>query len=149
MDHPQGYVGDETLKSSINSCASHKINWEASINGKITTESNAGSLPIEDVSAMYQLLNKSLVPIDCSGCSGITKTTKGGSFDITFNIDHKDLYEDNEGEYPVNIYFNKTTPSVPKTIEHKFSCNQGKDDCSGEIGTLVYLSHLKFKEPLH
>eukprot|EP00957_Ditylum_brightwellii_P170929 13009858-Ditylum_brightwellii.AAC.1 len=43
------YPSSDSLASSSNTCVTHRIKWEASINGRIITEPSAGSLPIEDV----------------------------------------------------------------------------------------------------
>ena len=98
MDHPFDHDGlGRTLLSSSDTCADHRIQWEASIHGKITTEPNAGSLPIKDVQVHYLLLKgDEEMPIECDGCSGIQETTEGGSFDISFNIDHEALYNKDE-----------------------------------------------------
>ena len=151
MDHPYDHDDTgQTLLSSKDTCVDHKISWEASIHGKITTEPNAGILPIKDVEITYSLLNENgETPIDCNGCSGSTVSREGGSFDIAFNVNHESLYNKNVHEVPVRLTFRKTTIGNDGDIEHKFVCNQGEDDCGGDIGTIIYLSHLQFRELLH
>eukprot|EP00957_Ditylum_brightwellii_P045577 3455990-Ditylum_brightwellii.AAC.1 len=82
--------------------------------------------------------------IECDGCSGSVVTNNGGTFEILFNADNTTLHGNNDGEYPVKLYFRKRTAL---DVDHKFLCNEGKDDCS-DTGHLVYLSHLNFKKPL-
>ena len=62
-----------------------------------------------------------------------------------FNIDNDNFKDNNEEEFPIQIKFSKNSSGNP----HKFLCNDGEDDCSGDLGTVVYLKHLQFKEPLH
>lgn len=148
MDHPLDYEGaGRQLQSSDDTCAPHKIRWEASIHSKITTEPNAGSLPIEDVEVTWELLrsDSDTTPIGCNECSGSSSTTEGGIFDIIINIDDAFFKYKNEMDFPVKIRFSK----MSGTIDHTFLCNDGEDDCSGDKGTVVYLKHLQFKEPLH
>eukprot|EP00559_Dactyliosolen_fragilissimus_P002088 CAMPEP_0184871508 /NCGR_PEP_ID=MMETSP0580-20130426/40756_1 /TAXON_ID=1118495 /ORGANISM="Dactyliosolen fragilissimus" /LENGTH=2372 /DNA_ID=CAMNT_0027374173 /DNA_START=995 /DNA_END=8116 /DNA_ORIENTATION=+ len=152
MDHPFDHEGvGRTLLSSSDTCADHRIQWEASIHGKVTTEPNAGSLPIEEVTVTYQLLSEDKeTPMDCDGCSGTQETTDGGTFDIVFNVNNETLYEKNTHEIPVKVTFSKSTTGDNNTIiDHQFLCNEGEDNCSGDVGTIVYLSHLQFREPLH
>ncbi len=158
MDHPFDIENaGRTLLSSNDTCADHRIRWEASIHGKVTTEPTAGTLPVEGVNVTYELLNDNLLsgdekytPMECDGCSGSLETTEGGSFNIAFNVDHEVLYEKNTHEIPVKVTFTKSTIGDNNAmIEHRFLCNEGEDDCSGDIGTIVYLSHLQFREPLH
>ena len=134
------------VRSSGPTIIAHKINWEASIHGKVTTNPYAGSLPIKDVEVSWQLYdaNDQTMPIECTGCSGKVDTHEGGSFEIPFNIDHRLLYNNNEKEFPVKITFAKKSGN----IVHTFLCNNGEDDCSGEIGTNVFVKHLQFKVPL-
>ena len=121
------------------------ISWEASIHGVITTEPNAGNLPIENVTVVWQIMNlDGIRKIDCSGCRGSTVTDEGGAFEIVFNENHVSFY-DNETiihprhHFPVQVFFEKFSPS-PSTssgmIPHKFLCNKGEDDCSGILGII-------------
>ena len=112
MDHPLD-IDDEgrVLSSSGKSCIEHTIKWESSIHGKITTEPNAGKLPIEGVTTAYSLMkneNRTL-PLECDGCSGIVKTKKGGTFEIVFNVDHPAMKDKNLDEFPVKLEFEKRT----------------------------------------
>ena len=90
-------------------------------------------------------------PIDnCDGCMGSVVTKQGGSFEITLNVDNDIFKGKNEIDFPVKLRFNKETPGENNAIiPHKFLCNEGIDDCSNQTGTIVYLSHLQFKESLH
>jgi len=147
MDHPLDSLGvGRRMESSDDACASHKIHWEASIHGNISTPPNAGSLPIKDVEVSWELMDiHHATPIGCEGCYGNSKTTDGGTFKITFNIDDPALSynnDDNKREFSVRIKFSKMSGD----ITHKFLCNNGEDDCSGEIGTAVFLKHLQFGE---
>eukprot|EP00957_Ditylum_brightwellii_P136865 10437401-Ditylum_brightwellii.AAC.1 len=142
------YPSSDLSASSNNACSTHTIKWEASIHGEITTEPNAGRLPIKDVNVAYSLLDKNMVPVNCKGCSGTTSTTAGGMFEISFNVDNVALYGSSENEYAVDILYKKTSKSDNGTdIPHKFLCNEGEDDCS-DTGHLVYLNHLNFKKPV-
>ena len=50
MDHPLDSLGKgRKAESSDDACAPHKIHWEASIHGKVTTEPNTGSLHIKGI----------------------------------------------------------------------------------------------------
>ncbi len=152
MYDPTDYEGEGRIRlSSSDTCGDHNIQWEASIQGKITTQPNAGLLPIKDVTVIYELLHEDLSSISgCDGCSGNTTTKQGGAFNIVFKVDHTDFKGKNDIEFPVNITFSKTTMGDDNTeIKHRFLCNDGEDNCSGDIGTTVYLSHLQFREPLH
>lgn len=141
----------DTSESSINlsysdaSCAPYEIHWEASISGVVTTEPDAGSLPIENVTVGYQLLSTTFEDLSCNGCSGSIATSSGGGFDIEFNVLHpylKGLTHLNE--IPVRLFFTKTT-SGKETISHRFLCNFGEKDCT-DSGLIVYLKHLEFKK---
>jgi len=145
-------------QTSDSTTIQHKVSWEASIYGKVTTEPNAGSLPIKGVEISYQLgvptqasdpltpaPNLNFQPISCDGCSGTTHTNVGGAFDIVFNLDHTDLYDSNENMFPVHITFSKISGGE----SHQFLCNDGEDDCSGGLGTVVYLKHLQFNDKLY
>jgi len=148
MEHPMGIseAGNRQLTSSDDTCAPHKIRWEASINGKITTEPNAGSLPIENVVVTWELFRSgSETPIGCDGCSGSDKTSEGGAFEIVFNVDDPFFKDKNNVDIPAKIKFSKMSGD----ISHKFLCNEGEDDCSDDIGIVVYLKHLHFKEQVH
>ena len=150
MDSPYEGGGERRLlTSSESTCGAHTITWEASIHGKVTTEPNAGSLPIEDVSVTWSLLSLDFKALDCEGCSGHARTDKGGAFTIPINADHPSLKGINEDEIPVRIFFSKQTPASPKNIAHIFLCNDGADQCDEVHGHIVYLSHLQFAQPLH
>ena len=88
----------------------HKINWEASIHGKVTTNPHAGSLLIQDVEVSWQLYdpNDTKIPINCAECFEKVSIHEGGGFDIIFDIDHHTLYNENEKEVPVKITFSKS-----------------------------------------
>lgn len=149
MDHPyDSYQSPRSITSSDATCSSHKIRWEASFHGKVTTEPDAGNLPIENVRVSWDLLDANFTPLQCDGCSDSTLTTDGGGFNIVFNVDHEYLKGKNDDEIPVRIFFHKTSPSSPEDIEHEFMCEDGALPCDSN-GYIVYLSHLQFKEPIH
>jgi hypothetical protein len=104
-----------------------------------------GSLPVGGVTISWQLLSREdLTPLDCEGCFNSTIATDGGAFHIVFNVEHSKLYNSNDEEIPIRLYFSKVTNGTT----HQFLCNNGLDDCDSENGHLVYLSHLQFKKPL-
>lgn len=148
MYMPNPYDTSETsmnLSFSDASCSPYKIHWEASISGVVTTEPNAGSLPIEDVSVYYQLLSKGYEDLSCNGCSGTVITSAGGGFEIDFNVLHPYLKGlTHLDELPVKLTFSKTTVGKV-TISHKFLCNFGEYDCT-DSGMIIYLKHLEFKK---
>lgn len=149
MDSPYDATeGSLSLLSSDSTCASHIIHWEASVSGLITTEPNAGSLPIENATISYQLLSDEFEDLICEGCSGNLNTTYGGSFQIEFLVDHPYLKNKNNEEIPVRVYFSKQTIGMA-TIDHIFLCNEGQDVCDTENGLIFYLKHLNFNKPLH
>ena len=121
----------------------HYIKWQASIAGKITTEPEAGSLPIETVLVTWELLDLDKVNIISSGSY---PTKKDGGFAITF--DETSGLLENDIDYPVRIKFFKVSEADPKDISHSFLCNQGTIDCT-DTGTIVYLRHLQFEAPVH
>ena len=140
--------GSLDLSHSEQNCAPHTIQWEASINGVITTEPNAGLLPIEDVVVEYQLLSATYEKLSCEGCSGSLVTKAGGGFFIPFNIVHPYLKGSTHlDEFPVKLNFSKTTVGK-ETITHKFLCNDSEFDCT-ETGLIVFLKHLEFNKRVH
>ncbi|GFH57724.1 hypothetical protein CTEN210_14200 [Chaetoceros tenuissimus] len=145
--------GSLDLSHSEQNCAPHTIQWEASINGVITTEPNAGLLPIEDVIVEYQLLSATYEKLSCEGCSGSLVTKAGGGFFIPFNIVHPYIvhpYSKSSthlDEFPVKLNFSKTTVGK-ETITHKFLCNDSEFDCT-ETGLIVFLKHLEFNKRVH
>jgi len=134
------------LTSSGSSCEAHKIRWEASIHGRVTTIPTAGSLPIKDVLVSWELLSKDSKKIlECDNCSGSTLTNEGGTFNIEFNADH--LFLDNESDFPVRVFFSKTSPG---DLKHDFLCDLGTQElCDPEEGYITYLNHLQFMAPLN
>lgn len=149
MPNPYDTTEDSAdLSHSEQNCSPHTIQWEASVNGVITTEPNAGLLPIEDADVEYQLLSTKYEVLSCDGCSGKLTTKAGGGFEISFNVIHPYLKGvTNLDEIPVRISFSKTTEGK-ETIEHKFLCNNGEFDCS-QSGLIVYLKHLEFNKKVH
>ena len=138
-----------SVSSSHAICRDYTITWEASIDGLITTEPNAGSLPIKTVTVTWDLLSADGNQVlDCNGCSGTTTTDDGGAFNINFNVHHTALKDKNLADIPVQIKFNKITSSRNGDIQHIFLCNGGQDVCK-EDGDMVYLKHLHFDTPLH
>ncbi|GFH44486.1 hypothetical protein CTEN210_00960 [Chaetoceros tenuissimus] len=135
-------------KSSSSTCHVHRIRWESSISGKVTTEPNAGTLPIKHVRIDYELMTEMQEPIDCDGCSGTVYTDPGGSFNIDFNLDHPLLKGKGSESMPVRLKYSKVTKFGENTIKHIFLCNNGLEFCKEE-GNLVYLKHLHFEEPIH
>ena len=75
------------VSSSTALCKSHTISWEASIDGLVTTEPNAGSLAIVGVTVTWQLLSEDgTTSLSCDGCTGSTLSDEGGAFSIPFNV---------------------------------------------------------------
>jgi len=150
MDLTVSNLETRVISSSTALCKSHTISWEASINGLISTEPNAGSLPIEKVTVAWQLMSQDgLVPLDCDGCKNTTTTDKGGAFNIEFNVHHLSLLDANQLDIPVKLLFSKTTNSRNGNIDHIFLCNEGQDTCNPVQGYTFYLKHLHFDTPLH
>jgi hypothetical protein len=85
-----------------------------------------------------------LLPLNCEGCFNSTITTDGGAFLIAFNIDHSKLYNTQDEEIPVGLYFSKVTNG---TI-HEYLCNNGLDICDSENDHILYLSHLQLRNLL-
>jgi len=142
--------GARVVSSSIALCESHTISWEASIDGLITTEPNAGSLPIQKVDISWELLSENgLVSLKCDGCNGKVSTDEGGAFNIEFNINHPSLQDGNRADIPVKLFFSKTTTSKNGDIKHVFLCNEGQDICDQNKPHIIYLKHLHFDTPLH
>lgn len=130
------------LHSSDENCNIHKVRWQASMSGRITTDPLAGGLPIEDVAVSWELLNLEKTLVIASG-SAVTK--RPGTYSIVFDELHKAL--DRDSEFPVRIKFAKTTVVGDDRINHQFLCNEGTTDCTDD-GTIVYLKHLTFEEPI-
>ena len=135
----------QDLGHSDASCVPHVIQWEASINGVITTEPHSGSLPVEGVTVTYQLLSMDYEELSCQGCSGIVKTSTGGGFEIDFLVAHPYL----EGvthldEIPVKLKFRKITAGTNE-ISHTFLCNLGEEVCNDD-GYIMFLKHLEFNK---
>ncbi len=147
MDSPYvGFQSSAVITSSGLTCKAHIIRWEASIHGLVTTEPDAGRLPIEHVLVSWNLLDAELNVLQCDGCSGSTNTTDGGSFQVVFNVLDDYLAGKNEEEIPVKLFFSKTSPP---NITHEFLCEDGAKPCDTEDGYIVYLSHLQFKKSVH
>lgn len=146
-------VNDEekrVLFSSTGLCSSHRISWEASIDGKVTTEQNAGSLPIRGVKVTWQLLSEDgLERLECASCSDSTETDEGGAFSINLNVDHPSLKGTNSADIPISLKYSKTTSSGNNTIDHIFLCNGGEEFCDTTNGNIVFLKHLHFEQPHH
>ena len=146
MDHPyDSYKTYRSITSSDATCSSHTVKWESSFHGRVTTEPDAGNLPIEDVVITWNLLDKSHKQLDCDGCSGRILTNDGGSFNIVFKVEHESLLGRNDDDIPVQIFFQKTTKSSPEDIEHIFLCEDGTIECDVTNGYIVYISHLQYK----
>lgn len=138
------------ILSSLSNCKTHKVLFEASIAGLVTTKQNSGSLPIGGVSVSWELLSVDLeTPLICSGCSGNEITTAGGSFHIQVKVDDDIYYNGNNDEFPIRIKYKKQTVLANRKIDHEFLCNEGLDVCDSSVGDVVYLSHLQFNKPLH
>ena len=150
MDHPyDSYESFRSTSSSGSACTSQTIRWESSFHGKVTTEPNAGNLPIEEVAVTWYLLDTDHKPLDCIGCSGTDVTGESGNFKIEFNVHHEYLKGRNDDDIPVRLFFSKTTSGTPDDITHKFLCEDGTIEFDATQGYIVYISHLDFKEPLH
>lgn len=136
--------------SSLSNCKTHKVLFEASIAGLVTTKPNSGSLPISEVSVSWELLSTDLEsPLICSGCSGNEITTAGGSFLIRVKVDDEIYFHGNNDEFPIRIKYKKQTILANRKIDHEFLCNEGSDECDSNVGDVVYMSHLQFNKPLH
>lgn len=131
------------------------IQWQASINGKVSISTGSGGLPIEGVLVEYQLFNANGTTLITSACTNPvngwcqTTTASSGRFQITFSIVDASL--NNFDEFPVQLRFAKSTDG----IDHTFLCSEGTRDCSAKImnGTtigndtsvaIVHLQHLEF-----
>lgn len=139
-------IDSADLNHSEQNCQPYKIRWEASIEGLVTTEPHAGSLPIKDVTIHYQLLSQDLEELSCDECSGTRNTSVGGGYEISFNAVHPYL----EGvshldEIPVRLQFSKTTQGHDTEIQHRFYCSEDGDSCT-EHGYIFYLKHLEFNK---
>lgn len=138
------------LTSSSAICESHRIAWESSISGLVTTDPNAGSLAIKDVHVHWQVLTEEGKVLHCPDCYGDTITDKGGVFNIDLNIQNEaELFGKNEEDIAVKLYFSKTTTSNGTDISHRFLCNEGEDICDENVGYTIYLKHLVFDTPVH
>ena len=150
MDTPLSDDKGRVLSSSAAVCSSHTIFWEASFDGLITTEPNAGSLAIEGVDVTWQLLSEDgRNPLSCDGCSGIETSNQGGSFGIPIKVHHPSLRDKNTADIPVKIVFSKVTQTRNGPIEHAFLCNHGQDNCDPVQGYTFYIKHLHFDTPIH
>jgi len=77
---------------------------------------------------------------------GSVTSSDAGTFDISLVIsDYVDEHITNDIPIPVRVKFEKLLTSGKN---HKFLCNEGQKDCSNDDGTIVYLKHLQFQEPL-
>lgn len=138
------------LASSSAICSIHRINWESSMFGKVTTDPDAGSIAIQDVDVRWQLLSEDGKELQCVNCSGATKTNKGGSFEIHVKVEDEPLlYGKNDEDIPIKLFFSKFTRSNENEIKHRFLCNDGQDICNDETGFVTYLKHLHFDTPFH
>lgn len=138
------------LASSSATCNTYRINWESSLSGIVTTDPDAGSIPIEKVIVRWQLLSEDRKELNCSNCSGVAETNKGGAFEIYIKIaDEPLLYEKNDLNIPIKLFFSKVTSSNLVDVEHRFLCNEGQDVCDNEAGFVTYLKHLHFDTPFH
>ena len=84
--------------SSDEACKKHKIAWEASIDGVVTLDSSAGSLPVENVTVDWTLVAEDTTNIR----SGTITSNKSGRFKIAFHEDHASL--NNNGEVEVSSF---------------------------------------------
>lgn len=150
MDNPNDQLGtDRPVTSSEKSCEDHIIHWEASIKGEITTEPNAGTLPIKNVTVSWELLDENKEPINCvgcdteegcGGCRGSTTTREGGSFDIEINLDNAALHYKNraflkKSSFFLKFYFkysNITTNITINTLTIARFFNENRSSISGK-----------------
>jgi hypothetical protein len=106
-----------------------------------------GNLPIEDVTVTWFLLDdESNEKLDCSGCKGSIKTDKGGVFEIKIKASH--LILDNTRDFPVKLFYSKTSPGSPP-MNHDFLCNSGGIPCNTKQGDIHYLRNLHFNKEVH
>ena len=156
MDAPYALSTERRLlTSSLSACDAHKVLFEAAISGLVTTEPNAGSLPIEDVLVEWELLTIDHgSALSCEGCSGSSLTTEGGSFHIKIKVDDDYLKGRNDDEIPIRIKYSKSTFTLDDNnerveIKHLFLRNEGMEECDAENGNIEYISHLNFVKSLH
>jgi len=150
MDLTVSELETRVISSSTALCESHTVSWEASIDGLVTTEPNAGSLAIKGVEVTWKLMSEDgTTALSCDGCMGSTTSDEGGAFSIPFNVHHSSLKETNLADIPVHIIFSKKTHTRNETIDHIFLCNEGQDICDPDQGYTFYLKHLHFDTPLH
>lgn len=150
MDLTPNAEEKRSLTSSSAICATHRIAWESSILGRVTTDPNAGTLPIERVHVKWQLQTEKGQDLVCDGCGGETMTDKGGIFNIFIKVENmQELYGKNNADLPLKLFFSKTTNSNLKQISHRFLCNEGQDICDELNGYILHVRHLNFDTPIH
>ena len=155
MDAPFARSTEERLlTSSLAACEAHKVLFDASIHGTVTTKPDAGRLPIEGVEVYWELLEPgSNITLPCDGCTGNTTTTDGGAFHIMIQVDDPSLYGKNDDEIPIRIRYAKSTFTVDenseeKEIKHEFLRNDGLEICNEEFGDIEFITHLEFEKHL-
>ena len=97
--------------SSGEECIRHKIAWEASIDGVVTLDSSAGSLPVANVTVEYFLVAADATTIKF----GRATSNKSGKFQIAFHENHASLNNDAEVEvssfrFDYNRFWYNLTP---------------------------------------
>ena len=157
MNSPFALSNEERLlTSSLGACDAHEILFESAIHGLLTTEPNAGSLPIKGVTVEWELLTSDHTSaLECKGCSGSEVTSDGGHFIIKIKADDAELNGlRNNDDVPIRIKYSKSTfvldeNDVEEEIEHIFLCNEGEDVCDAENGNIEFVSHMDLAKPLH
>ena len=92
--------------SSVETCVDHKVAWEASIDGIVTLDPSAGSLPVTDVTVTWQLFGRGKTLID----EGSEKTDRSGKYYIVFNKHHDQL--DSKSDFEVRLVTPETNPAL-------------------------------------
>jgi len=126
--------------SSVAACLNHVVAWEASIDGVVTLDASAGSLPVVNVTVSWELIVENGYIID----NGSVDSGKDGGFHINFNDNHAAL--NNDDLFEVKLQFSKTTSSGHNDLEHEILCHSKTTDCWSKK-TSVYLKHLDFHVP--
>jgi hypothetical protein len=104
MHHPIK-AEEPNLSSSDETCKTRKIQWEASIQGKITLEKNAGALAVPNVQVSWEVLDPTNIDNILVVGSTIMTTGRSGTFEIVLNedLDAGGSMNMNEQEYSESL----------------------------------------------
>ena len=139
-------VFNPNLVSSQGACKNLTIAWEASIKGIITSKADTGSIPIDNVSASWMLMNpnNTALRLRCknpqSVCDGSITTDSSGIYQANFFVDEPYLSLNRTVSIPVLLYFNR---SFDNNQTGTFLANDEKSDITTS-GYVIYLQHLQF-----